>query len=348
MNGTYGYIDKTGKEVVIPPEYYIKANFSEGLAVVYFDGNGKYGYIDKTGKEVIPPKYGLAGDFSEGLAMVYLNGKDGYKYGYIDKTGKVVIPPKYDSADRFSEGLAKVSLNGKDGYKCGYIDKTGNEVTPLKYYSARRFSEGLASVNLNGKLRYIDKTGKEVIPPKYHSAGDFSEGLAAVSLYGQCGYIGLADGAPEPAPAPAPAGIKALPTASKVLVNAKDTAFDAYNIEGNNYFKLRDIAFALTETDKKFEVSWDEKAQAISITTNKAYTKVGGEMAAPATTEKVATVSNAKIMIDGKEVQLKAYNINGNNYFKLRDLGKNLKFQVGWDEAKNSVSVDTSKDYSEK
>lgn len=44
------------------------------------------------------------------------------------------------------------------------------------------------------------------------------------------------------------------PTASKVSVNGKDVSFEAYNIEGNNYFKLRDLAKALTGSNKQFEV----------------------------------------------------------------------------------------------
>ena len=50
----------------------------------------------------------------------------------------------------------------------------------------------------------------------------------------------------------------AKPTASKVLVNDKDVAFDAYNINDNNYFKRRDIALQLSGTEKQFEVEWDE------------------------------------------------------------------------------------------
>ena len=41
-------------------------------------------------------------------------------------------------------------------------------------------------------------------------------------------------------------------------------AFDAYNIEGSNYFKLRDLAYVLNGTDKQFEVGWDAAANAIS------------------------------------------------------------------------------------
>jgi len=184
LNGKYGYIDKSGKEL-IPFKYdlahYLDLghNFSEGLAAVIL--NGKYGYIDKSGKEVIPFKYDLGHDFSEGLAEVVLNDK----CGYIDKSGKEVSPLKYYVVYNFSEGLAAVILNDK----WGYINKSGKEVIPLMYDHGRDFSEGLAAVRLNGKYGYIDKSGKEVIPLKYDDAWSFSEGLAAVRLNGKYGYI---------------------------------------------------------------------------------------------------------------------------------------------------------------
>jgi hypothetical protein len=40
--------------------------------------NGKYGFIDKTGQEIIPLKYDEAWSFHEGLGGVKLDGKSGY------------------------------------------------------------------------------------------------------------------------------------------------------------------------------------------------------------------------------------------------------------------------------
>ena len=44
-----------------------------------------------------------------------------------------------------------------------------------------------------------------------------------------------------------------------------------------------------------------------------------------------ATLSTNRILVDGKEVRLTAYNINGNNYVMLRDVGKTVGFEVYWD-----------------
>ena len=155
LNGKFGFIDKTGKEV-IPLIYNDVYDFSEGLARVEFD-NCDYGYIDKTGKVVITCEdYDDVDDFSEGLAPVELDDQ----YGYIDKTGKEVIPCIYDYAWSFCEGLASVKLNEK----WGFIDKTGKEVIPCIYERSTSFINGLAGVKLNEKWGFIDKTGKEIIP----------------------------------------------------------------------------------------------------------------------------------------------------------------------------------------
>jgi hypothetical protein len=98
-------------------------------------------------------------------------------------------------------------------------------------------------------------------------------------------------------------------------------------------------------TRKPFEVGWDGAANAISLTSGKLYTPVGGEMLIGGAGDKAAKPTTSKILLDGKEVKLTAYNINGNNYFKLRDIGQAFDFGVDWDGARNTIVIDTSKGY---
>jgi len=140
--------------------------------------------------------------------------------------------------------------------------------------------------------------------------------------------------------APAYAGVPAAPTASKVQVNGEAKAFEAYNINDNNYFKLRDIAYVLNDTDASFSVGWDGAANSIALVKGEAYAPTGSEMKVSGTKDiKDAVASNSSILIDGVKAALKAYNINGNNYFKLRDLGTALGFNVGWDNASQTISI---------
>jgi len=141
--------------------------------------------------------------------------------------------------------------------------------------------------------------------------------------------------------------ITSTPIAPTVLINGKSITFDAYNINDNNYFKLRDIAYILSGTGKQFSVDWIASSNAISLTSGKPYTAVGGEMESGGTEAKIPTQTDSKIMLDGKEVSFTAYNIDGNNYFKLHDIGKALDFAVDWDGAQNTIVIDTSKGYTE-
>lgn len=135
-------------------------------------------------------------------------------------------------------------------------------------------------------------------------------------------------------------------TSSAVLVNGKTVAFEAYNINDNNYFKLRDLAYALSGSEKQFDVWWDGSSNAIRLTSGKAYTAVGGELTASGNGQTpTATPSVSSVWLDGKKLSLKAYAIGGYNYFKLRDVGAAMNFGVDWDGSANTVSIDTSKNY---
>ena len=53
----------------------------------------------------------------------------------------------------------------------------------------------------------------------------------------------------------------------------------------------------------------------------------------------MAERSHHRVVVDGKEVQMEAYVINGNNYVKLRDMGKTVGFEVFWDSDAKCVQV---------
>lgn len=142
-----------------------------------------------------------------------------------------------------------------------------------------------------------------------------------------------------------PVGVSALPTNSKVLVNGKEVSFDAYNINGNNYFKLRDLATVVSGTEKQFEVEWDNEKNAINLISGKTYTTVGGEMSAGDGKEKAGSLNTAKIYKDGEEAELTAYNINNNNYFKLRDIAQAFNIGITWDNQTMTIGIDTAIDY---
>ena len=58
-----------------------------------------------------------------------------------------------------------------------------------------------------------------------------------------------------------------------------------------------------------------------------------------------AMLSTNRILVDGQEVRLTAYNINGNNYVMLRDVGKTVGFEVYWDGDAKCVQIESEKPY---
>jgi len=166
------------------------------------------------------------------------------------------------------------------------------------------------------------------------------DGLAAINVNG----VTAAAASPSPSTTPA-ATQQAVSNFATVTLNGVAVSFDSYVINQETYFKLRDIAYKLNGTAKQFGVGWDGAKNAISLTSNTAYTADGSEMASKGSGTKTATPTSSAIYLDGKLVTFTAYTIGQNNYFRLRDLGKTFDFGVSWDDASKTVKIDTSTGY---
>jgi len=140
--------------------------------------------------------------------------------------------------------------------------------------------------------------------------------------------------------------MSALPSSSKILLNGSSVSLQAYNIEGHNYFKLRDLALILSGTDKQFDVSFDREANAINIFTGSPYTPVGGEgIVNGSASTQTAYATQSTVYIDGNDASFTAYNIGGNNYFMLRAIAAKIDFGLSWNSSASSISIDTSSSY---
>ncbi|MDL2287970.1 transglutaminase-like domain-containing protein [Oscillospiraceae bacterium OttesenSCG-928-F05] len=136
------------------------------------------------------------------------------------------------------------------------------------------------------------------------------------------------------------ADVRTNPTTSGVILNGSNILCAGYNISGNNYFKLRDLMNALNKA-----VTYDAAADTISIDTSKPYTPDGSESKALPTGAATARPTKSNVTLNGAPVSFTAYNINGNNYFKLRDVLKALDIFVYWSGEFNAIYIDTTKGY---
>ena len=130
---------------------------------------------------------------------------------------------------------------------------------------------------------------------------------------------------------------------SPVLVNGAEYEFEAYTIWGYNHFRLRDLAYVLNGTEAQFDITFDVATNTAYILRGQPYTPVGGEMTGRALANPHAPLrSETRFVIDGEAVDATAYNIEGNNFFRLRDVAAALDFFVDWD---GRIIIDTSRGY---
>ena len=120
-------------------------------------------------------------------------------------------------------------------------------------------------------------------------------------------------------------------TAAPVKVNGFEWAVSGYVVNNANYYKIRDIAMIVRNTPSKFNVDWSQALSAVTISRGVPYNIVGGELSNDAINAANIEENTAPIYVDGQLVELQAYNIDGSNYFKIRDIADIAGFGVDWD-----------------
>ncbi len=423
-------------------KYSRNGNFSEGRAMVgVFVDTWKYGFIDKTGNEIVPCIYDYASDFHGGVAVVGNKTKDAsgntLSLGAIDLDGNVIIPLEYEWLTDFAGGVSEFrkrnQTDSKYDYTSGYLNKKGDWLTsyeynfggtgsslfemhpfsddnyktirvdkksgfchngeiviPCQYDFAEEFSGGIAWVQKNGQRIAIDVKGRELfsVPGSaFSETGDFHDGVAPVrdAATGLWGYIDTAGNIVVPCQFTAAGlyncghsvvgrtyqnengseelqyGILKIPTplstqiayanAQTVLVDGKEVSFECYALKdanGNdtNYIKLRDLADILDGSAAQFQVGWDGS---VTITTQTPYTHTGSERNTPFSGDKAYQKVTNATKVNGQDVSLAAFVLTDNagggyTYYRLRDLGQALGFNVGW-SANTGVFIETDRPY---
>ena len=121
---------------------------------------------------------------------------------------------------------------------------------------------------------------------------------------------------------------------------------ETYIIDDYSYFKLRDVARAVTGTSKQFDTVWVEADLAIHLQTGIPYTiNDTGNADVMQSGDTIAVSSTAKLFLDGEAQQATAYTIRDYTYYKLRDIAKLVDFGVTWDEGTATIGIDTTSGY---
>lgn len=129
---------------------------------------------------------------------------------------------------------------------------------------------------------------------------------------------------------------------NSVRIDGKYSKVASYNIGGNNYFRLRDLATILSGTEAEFDVGYNDEKRLITISSKTALS--GTPTLIQLDSNDVALPNEMTVMVDGLYLAPTAYNIDGFTYFKLRDIGQILDFGVDWDADAQSMVITTDGD----
>jgi len=322
--------------------------------------DAQWSYFTLSGELAFAGSWAQTSGFHNGCAII----TSGDSTMVVNETGKVLF---IDTEKKYSiscddgnivsaEGL--VSVYDHALKRCGYIDlkNNGNIVIPFTYaWGCRAFQSGYAAVAFEesdsaGQLRYgwdlIDITGKRVLNHTVNRVSNMSN----TGIFWTRSHDGVINSVCQVDLAAAQI---AYTSTQSVDVDGTPTVFQMYalkNAAGNstNYVKVRDVAQVLQGTSAQFSVGWDG---AVNLVPGESYTSNGSEMSTPFSGHRRYTRPTAPTNVNGVQADLDAIVLTddaggGYTYYKLRDLGKALGFNVSW-SAERGVYIESNQPYSE-
>ena len=259
---------------------------------------------------------------------------------YVDTTFKTEV-----RSEAKSKALSSLTYSGAAG---GYVSASLNtdEYALLSSGSSFMLLSGSAKISsISGTV--IDVSTGETVSSgtslsanrRYFCAEDTSARFTAASAV-SCLIDGKFTKGSTPIETPKPKAVVANDMTIKV--NGTKVKMEAYNIDGNTYYKLRDIAMLMKDTGSEFGVEFDNSVKLVSVTVPGVYAPVGGELKTGTNKAKSCIVSPWSVQVNGATVRCYVYSFQNNNFFKLRDLGNAIGFSVGYDNSSRTVTIDSA------
>lgn len=197
----------------------------------------------------------------------------------------------------------------------------------IAYYKLTLANNKLTATRINksdvspyANITYVDKCSNNLLEGGYPNRSKIYDFIASYDMVNS---------------------ISATRSVANLLVNGEKVTINGYTVNDSNYFKVRDIAMLLRETSAKFNVSWDSNLEAIMINTGETYIPVGGELSSEIEHDMEVVDNSTPIYVDGRQTAITAYNINGSTYFKIRDIGDAVGFDIQWDGGAQTINIMT-------
>lgn len=177
-----------------------------------------------------------------------------------------------------------------------------------------------SDVSPYANLTYVDKVSSNLLVDGYPNRSKIFEFVSSYDMVNE---------------------ISAVRSSANIEVDGRTVLVDGYSVNNSNYFKVRDIAMLVRNTNCKFNVEWNSQIEAIDIFTNSDYVVIGGELSGEIEQDMNVVENSTPIYVDGIQRAITAYNINGSSYFKIRDLADAIGFEVLWDGDTQTISIET-------
>ncbi len=139
------------------------------------------------------------------------------------------------------------------------------------------------------------------------------------------------------------AGIEVKLNNTKIKVDDESKLHYSYNIDGYNYLRIRDIAKSLKNTDKKFDIIFDENKNSIKLLRNKNYEDNSQSIYSK---RAIAQQTTTKLYIEDREILIAGVNISGYNYYRIRDIASIFDFGITYNSSENAIVISTKMEYS--
>lgn len=321
--GNYKVVEKDGKETLLDEngkEFFsfrydkIVDYWGDRIIVADFarDQMLRYGLTDFKGTEIVAPQYvemTLLNWDLHTYKVAQMKEDDLLYYGVIGKDGRIWLEPIYSEVSKCQWGyIVNTSYMDRDPDKntWGNVDLNGDILLPCSH----------------GKLKYEYHDEQHLLFELDIKKGIWNQ-ILTPSSNSYPHYDNMA-----------------LPVEEIICVNGVEVFLEGYNISGSNYFKLRDIASVLKDTEKCFDVQWNNVYNAVSLTSQKSYRMGNESLYVPLPQIKKRVEGPEYILKDGIVHHLNSYNIEGHNFFMLRDIGKLFNFRITWSRDSNPRAID--------
>jgi hypothetical protein len=134
-------------------------------------------------------------------------------------------------------------------------------------------------------------------------------------------------------------GASAVTSVATVMLDGELRQFDAYNIDNEYFFKLRDLAYILDGTDYGFEVGYDSGTKTILLESGRPYTPNGTEMKQGDGLPKGVKPSENGISVDGTPQDVPVYTIGSNTIISINDLTDMFVIGLDWNPASRTFDL---------